>query len=52
MRPVTHEAGAAHGPAHFELLSHRHLRTALAVDDGDPVEVELEGDYDWWVDEF
>src|SRR5689334_8344641 len=26
MRPVTHEAGAAHGPAHLELLCHLHLR--------------------------
>jgi CTP-dependent riboflavin kinase len=51
MRPTTHEAGAAHGPAHLELLSHLHLRTALHLKDGDPVEVEVEGDDNWWVDD-
>jgi len=53
MRPTTHEVirRYGHGRKHFELLSHRHLRTALGIGDGDAVTVELEGDAEWWADE-
>jgi CTP-dependent riboflavin kinase len=51
MRPVTHEAGAAHGPAHLELLCHLHLRKTFELKDKDEIEVEVEGNGDWWVDD-
>ena len=49
MRPNTHELGYAHGPAHLELLSAHHLRNELSLSEGARVEVELDGDPQWWV---
>ncbi len=48
MRPNTHEAGYAHGPAHLEIMSPYHLRSMFILRDGDEVEVEVEGDKKWW----
>jgi CTP-dependent riboflavin kinase len=48
MRPNTHEAGYAHGPAHLEIMSPYHLRSTFTLRDGDEVEVEVEGDENWW----
>jgi CTP-dependent riboflavin kinase len=48
MRPNTHEAGYAHGPAHLELLSTIMLRKHLGANDGDSVSVEVEGNEQWW----
>jgi CTP-dependent riboflavin kinase len=48
MRPETHEAGAAHGPSHLEIMSDRHLRTSMGLKDGSVMAVEVEGDDNWW----
>ena len=48
MRPNTHEAGHAHGPAHLEIMSPCHFRSTFTLRDGDEVEVEVEGDETWW----
>ena len=48
MRPNTHEDGYAHGPSHIELLSTVVLRETLRVENGSVVDVEVEGDEDWW----
>jgi CTP-dependent riboflavin kinase len=39
MRPDSHERGAAHGPAHLELMAEVRLRDALGLEDGAEVEV-------------
>lgn len=52
MRPETHERipGNGHGPAHLELLSEHHLRNELKLVLGSAaqVDVEVEGNDDWW----
>lgn len=50
MRPDTHETRPnwGHGKAHLELMSPFHLRSALSLNDGDKVAVQVEGDDDWW----
>lgn len=48
MRPNTHEEGRGHGTAYLELLSTVQLRKHLDVKDEDSVEVEVEGDDEWW----
>jgi CTP-dependent riboflavin kinase len=39
VRPETHHAGNGHGPACIEIAAEVHLRTALALSDGDVVQV-------------
>ena len=39
MRPSSHNSGAAHGPAHLELMSTVWLRKECALNDGDLVAV-------------
>jgi hypothetical protein len=50
MRPEPHERvpGYGHGPAHVELMSAYHPRSTLRLSDGDILQVEVEGDEDWW----
>ena len=48
MRPETHERGGGHGPSHLEIMSDRHLRTALGLMDGSIIAIEVEGDDNWW----
>lgn len=48
MRPNTHELGCAHGLANLELLATVNLRHHLQLADGDEVDVEVEGDEQWW----
>ncbi|MBI4165937.1 MAG: DUF120 domain-containing protein [Acidobacteria bacterium] len=48
MRPETHELGKAHGPAHLEIMSDRHLRTVLGITEGAVLLVDVEGDDEWW----
>jgi CTP-dependent riboflavin kinase len=49
VRPRSHEKGAAHGPAHLEIMSDRHLRTSLGLTDGASVGVEVGGNQRWWM---
>jgi len=50
MRPDTHETipGYGHGRNHFELVGRVRFRDALRLDDGDRVDLEVEGDDAWW----
>ena len=50
MRPDTHETRQnwGHGKAHLELMSPYHLRSMIGLDDGDKIEVQVEGDDNWW----
>lgn len=50
MRPDSHEIGAGqfHGKSHLELMGQRNFREALGLHDGSTVEVQVEGDGDWW----
>lgn len=51
MRPDTHETRPnwGHGKAHLELMSHFHLRNTLGLKDGDKVEIQVEGNDEWWI---
>lgn len=50
MRPDTHEKRPnwGHGKAHLELMSPFHLRRTLVLNDGDEIEIQVEGDDNWW----
>ena len=50
MRPDTHETipGYGHGKNHFELMGRFRFRETLGVQDGDPVNIEIEADDAWW----
>jgi CTP-dependent riboflavin kinase len=48
MRPEPHEQPGGIGANVLELVSPLHLRTTWGVADGDPLEVEVEGDDAWW----
>src|SRR5262249_48345183 len=45
MRPDTHEVrkNFGHGKAHFEIMGRIHFRTTLNLEDGDEVEIQIEG---------
>jgi CTP-dependent riboflavin kinase len=47
MRPDTHELPPTNG-LQLELLSEHHLRSTLNLVDGDPIDVEVEGEERWW----
>ena len=51
MRPEWHEQ-EVEGPRwrFLELMSDIHLRTCLALTTGDLIEVEVEGDEEWWTE--
>src|SRR5262249_618633 len=50
MRPHTHELPRpwGHGPAHLELMSHKHLRRHLGLEDNEAIDVDIGGDLEWW----
>jgi CTP-dependent riboflavin kinase len=50
MRPDSHEIGAGqfHGKNYLELMGQRNFRETLRLQDGSTVEVQVEGDGDWW----
>ena len=50
VRPDSHEIGAGlfHGKAYLELMGQIHFRSALNLQDGSIVEVQVEGDALWW----
>jgi CTP-dependent riboflavin kinase len=52
MRPHTHELPGSeyegHGTHHLELMASLRLRDRFRFNDGDPVDVTLEGDDEWW----
>jgi len=50
IRPDSHEIGAGrfHGKSYLELMGQKHFRTVLALADETVVEVQVEGDADWW----
>jgi len=50
MRPDTHETipGYGHGKNHLELMGRVRFRETLGLQDGDPVNIEIEGDEAWW----
>jgi CTP-dependent riboflavin kinase len=50
VRPDTHEIGDGqfHGKAYLELMGQINFRHALALQDGDAVEVQVEDDHLWW----
>ena len=51
MRPDSHEIGAGqfHGKAYLELMGQIHFRSALGLENGSVVEVQVEGDNSWWL---
>ena len=50
MRPDSHELGAGqyHGKSHLELMGQRNFRETLGLIDGSVVEVQVEGNDEWW----
>lgn len=50
MRPNTHEEGNGDGAKVIEIMAETKLRDALELNDGDPLDVEIEGDCSWWQD--
>jgi CTP-dependent riboflavin kinase len=50
IRPDSHEIGAGrfHGKSYLELMGQKHFRTLLGLADESVVEVQVEGDADWW----
>jgi CTP-dependent riboflavin kinase len=50
IRPDSHEIGSGrfHGKSYLELMGQKHFRTVLALADESVVEVQVEGDADWW----
>ena len=50
VRPDWHETrpGWGHGKNHFELMGRVRFRDTLGVNDGEEVEVQVEGDDAWW----
>ncbi len=51
VRPDSHEIGAGHfhGKAYLELMGQIHFRSALGLQDGSIVEVQVEGGDLWWL---
>ena len=51
VRPDSHEIGAGqfHGKAYLELMGQIHFRSALGLQDGSIVEVQIEGGDLWWL---
>jgi CTP-dependent riboflavin kinase len=49
MRPDSHERSGGLGANVLELVSPLHLRSAWNLYDGDALEVEVEGDEQWWL---
>lgn len=48
-RPESHEVNEQHhGTAHFEIMGLIHFRDCWNLEDGDRVEVQVEGDETWW----
>ena len=47
-RPDSHERGYAHGPSHIEIMGEHHFRNVLNLKDNDIVQVEVEGNEEWW----
>jgi CTP-dependent riboflavin kinase len=54
VRPEKHETvpGYGHGKAYLEIMSAVHLRNTLKLSKGDVVEVQIEGDENWWESGF
>jgi ADP-heptose:LPS heptosyltransferase len=50
VRPETHDAGNAHGSSYVEILAEVHLRDALRLNDGDPIEVAVGRGLACWED--
>jgi CTP-dependent riboflavin kinase len=50
VRPEKHETepGYGHGKAYLEIMSAVHLRNTLKLSNGDVVEVQIDGDDQWW----
>lgn len=50
MRPDSHELGAGqyHGKKHLELMGKRNFRETLQLANDSYVDVEVEGDDEWW----
>jgi CTP-dependent riboflavin kinase len=50
MRPDSHELGAGqyHGKSHLELMGQKNFRETLGLIDGSVVEVQVEGNDEWW----
>ena len=50
MRPDSHEIGAGqfHGKSHLELMGQKNFREILGLSDESIVEVQVEGDDEWW----
>jgi hypothetical protein len=50
MRPDKHETirGYGHGKNHLEVMGRIRFREALGLQDGDTVNLEIEGDDAWW----
>ncbi|MGH8543125.1 MAG: DUF120 domain-containing protein [Gammaproteobacteria bacterium] len=48
MRPESHEHPAGIGANVLELVSPMNLRDVWRLRDGDPLEIEVEGDEQWW----
>jgi CTP-dependent riboflavin kinase len=41
-------AGQFHGKSYLELMGQKNFREALALTDGNTIEVQVEGDDSWW----
>jgi CTP-dependent riboflavin kinase len=48
MRPDSHELPGGIGADVLELISPLHLRTAWRLQDGEELEIEVEGEEGWW----
>ncbi len=51
VRPDSHELPGREGSDVLELISELHRRDSFALKDGDVLEVEVEGDEEWWARE-
>jgi Domain of unknown function DUF120 len=50
MRPDSHELSGRVGADVLELISPLHLRTAWGLQDGEELEIQVEGEEGWWED--
>jgi hypothetical protein len=48
MSPDSHELPGGNGADVLELISSVHLRTAWGLEDGQELQIEVEGDKEWW----
>lgn len=50
MRPDSHESGAGqyHGKKYLELIGKRNFRETLQLANDSYVDIEVEGDEEWW----